>query len=132
MKTIFFMILVSLVFLSCEKENVDVLIGKWRLVKGYAIMAGGYYDIPDEYQRFEEYTDNNMRIQSDLSGNEISRCNYSATNTAVTIFGKENNGEEWSSTYKYWFQHDTLVIKHDGGWEYYNEYFIRVKTIHVK
>ena len=61
------MILASILFLSCEKENDDVL------------------------------------------------------------FGKENDGNEWSSTYKCWFQHDTLAIKHDGGWEYYNEYFIRVK-----
>ena len=121
------MILTSILFLSCEKENSDILIGKWRLVKGFDIMAGGNYNIPNEYQRFEEYTKNNIRIQSDLSENEISSCNYSATNTVVTIFGKENNGEEWSSTYKYWFQHDTLAIKHDGGFEYYNEYFIRVK-----
>ncbi|MGI6338601.1 MAG: hypothetical protein ACOXZV_04390 [Bacteroidales bacterium] len=127
MKKTALMILVSILFLSCEKENNDNLIGKWRLVKGYDLMAGGYYDIPDKDQRFEEYTKDNVRIQSDLNENEISRCNYSATNTSVTISGKDNDGDEWSFTYQYWFQHDTLAIKHDGGWEYYNEYFIRVR-----
>lgn len=88
-------------------------------------MAGGYYDIPAKDQRFEEYTKQNVRIQTDLEGNEISRCNYSASNTTITIFGKENDGTEWSFEYEYWFLHDTLAIKHDGGFEYYNEYFIR-------
>ena len=127
MKKAALMILASIIFLSCGKENNDILIGKWRLVKGYDIMAGGDYDIPDEDQRFEEYTKDNIRIQYDLDENEISRCNYSATNTSVTVFGKEDGGDEWSFTYQYWFQHDTLAIKHDGGWEYYNEYFIRVR-----
>jgi hypothetical protein len=127
MKKIALMILISIFFLSCEKENNDILIGKWRLVKGFDIMAGGNYNIPDEYQRLEEYTKNNIRIQSDLSGSEISKCNYSATNVTVTIFGEENDGDDWSSTYNYWFQHDTLAIKHDGGFEFYNEYFMRVK-----
>jgi hypothetical protein len=127
MKKIALIIMTSILFLSCEKENNDILVGKWKLVKGFDIMAVGNYDIPIEYQRFEEYTKNKIRIQSDLNGNEISRCNYSATNTSATIFGKENNGEEWSSTYNYWFQHDTLAIKHDWGFEFYNEYLIRVK-----
>lgn len=127
MKRITLIVLTSFLFLSCEKEPCDILIGKWRLVKGFNLMAGGNFDIPAEYQRYEEYTKSKIRIQSDLNGNEISNCSYSVTNTAITIFGQESNGEQWSSTYNYWLQHDTLAIKHDGGFEFYNEYFIRVK-----
>lgn len=116
----------SLIFFSCEKENNDILIGKWKLVKGYSTMGGVY--IPDfQDQRMEEYTKENIRIRYDFEGNEIGRCNYSATNSTVTISGKELNGDTWSSVYNYWFMHDTLKIKNDGGFEYYNEFFIRTK-----
>ena len=123
------MLFLALTFFSCEKEkgNNDIIIGKWRLVKGFDVMAGGYYDIATKYQRFEEYTNDNIRIRYDFEGNEITRCNYSVTNSIVTISGKELNGDTWSLQYKYWFQHDTLAIKNDGGFEFYNEYFIRVK-----
>ena len=125
MKKIAFFISIILLFSSCEKESDHLLIGNWRLVKGYDLMEGGFYDIPLEYQRFEEYTKQKTRIQYNLDGIEISRCNYSATNETVTIFGKEIDGTEWSSQYDYWFVQDTLAIKHDGGFEFYNEYFIR-------
>jgi len=116
----------SLLFFSCEKEKSDILIGKWKLVKGYSIMGGDY--IPDiQDQRLEEYTNSNIRILYDFEGKEIGRCNYSATNSAVTISGKNLNGEEWRSDYDYWIVHDTLKIRHDGGFEYYDEFFIRTE-----
>jgi hypothetical protein len=126
MKKILLIFFFFLLFISCEKENNDILIGKWKLVKGYSIMGGGY--IPDvQDQRMEEYTKDNIRIRYDFEGKEIGRCNYSATNSTVTISGKELNGDTWSSDYNYWFMHDTLKIKNDGGFEYYDEFFIRVK-----
>ena len=88
---------------------------------------GSYYNIPQHDQRFEEYTKENSRIQYDYEGNEISRCDFDATNSIVTIFGKEINGNEWSFSYDYWINHDSLSIKHSGGFEFYMEYFIRVK-----
>ena len=116
----------SFLFISCEKENQDILIGKWKLVKGYSSM-GGYYIPNVQDQRMEEYRKDNIRIRYNFEGNEIVRCNYSATKYTVTIYGKELNGDTWSSHYDYWFKHDTLAIKNDGGFEFYNEYFIRVK-----
>jgi len=125
MKQIIFSLFLILLFSSCEKESDHPLIGNWRLVKGYYLMVGGYHDIPIEDQRFEEYTKHKIRIQSDLDGTEISRCNYSVTEETITIYGENLDGSDWSFQYKYWFAHDTLAIKHDGGFEYYNEYFIR-------
>jgi len=117
----------SLILFSCEKENQDILIGKWQFVKGFNIMGSNF--IPDiEDQRIEEYTNNNIRIRFDYQGNEIGRCSYSATNTTVTISGKELNGDTWSSDYEYCLVHDTLRIRNDGGFEYYDEFFIRIKS----
>ena len=115
----------SLLLLSCEKENQDILIGKWEFVQGFNSMSG-YYIPGIQASRIEEYTKDNIRIRYDFEGNEISRCNYIATNSTFTISGKELNGETWSLDYNYWFVHDTLKLRNDGGFEYYDEFFIRI------
>jgi GH43 family beta-xylosidase len=40
MKGILLMIPIFLMFFSCEKENNEILIGKWRHVKSYTAMGG--------------------------------------------------------------------------------------------
>jgi len=114
---------------SCEKDNSNLerIAGKWQLVKGYDIMEGGFYSVKAEDQRMEEYTKNNERIRFDYSGNEVSRCNYTINDTKITIFGKEINGQEWKSSYEYWLKNDTLKIRNDGGIEFYDEFFTRIK-----
>jgi hypothetical protein len=112
---------------GCEKENIDLLVGKWKLVKGYNMMVGGDYDIDIQNQRIEEYTKDNIKILFDYQGNEIARCNYDVTDSTVTISGEELNGDTWSSDYEYWFIVDTLKIRHDGGFEYHDEFFVRIK-----
>jgi hypothetical protein len=119
-------LIVCIALAGCEKENIDLLVGKWQLVKGSHYMAGDY--IPDvQDQRMEEYTKDGIRIRYDFEGIETSRCNYSATNSTVTISVEKLNGDTWSSDYDYWFAHDTLVIRNDGGFEYYDEFFVRIK-----
>jgi hypothetical protein len=126
MKKTLLMFLCSLLFISCEKENSDILIGNWQLVKGYDPMAGYY--IPDtQDQKVEEYTKNDILIRYDFEGNEISRCNYTATNSTITCYGENLNGEKWSFNYDYSFVNDSLKIRHDGGFEYYDEFFIQIK-----
>lgn len=127
MKKFAILFVFSLVLLSCEKDNNDLLIGKWKLIEGYNIMAGGKYNIPLQDQRMEKYTKDDLRILYDFEGNEIARSNYKATETTITVNGLNEDGKEWSFSYNYWLKHDTLTIKHDGGFEFYNEYFIRLE-----
>ena len=127
MKKIAILFAFSLSIFSCEKDNNDLLIGKWKLVEGFDVMAGGKYTIPVKDQRMEEYTIGNIRILYDFEGNEIGRCNYKATETIITVYGANQDGKEWSFSDEYWFLHDTLTIKQDGGFESYNEYFIRIE-----
>jgi len=70
---------------------------------------------------------NNIKILYDFEGNEISRCNYNATNFTVTLSGKELNGDTWSMYYDYGFVHDTLKTTWNGGEGDNDEFFIRVE-----
>ena len=126
MKRIGILLILTLVLISCEKDNNDLLVGKWRLVEGFNIMAGGKYSIPLQEQRIEEYT-KNLRILYDFEGNEIARSNYDATETIVTVNGINEDGKSWSFSFEYLLQHDTLTLKHDGGFEYYNDILVRLK-----
>ncbi len=118
-------LIICIALAGCEKENIDLLVGNWKFVKDYSPMRGDY-TIPLENQRMEEYTKDDIRIRYDFEGTETSRCNYSATNSTVTISGEELNGDTWSMDYDYWFEHDTLVINNDGGFEFINDYFVRI------
>jgi hypothetical protein len=128
MKAVFRLtLIICLALTGCEKENIDLLVGKWKLVKGYNLMVGGDYNIDIQNQRMEEYTKDDIRIRYDFEGSESSRCNYSATNSTVTVSVEKLNGDTWSSDYDYWFAHDTLVIRNDGGFEYYDEFFVQIE-----
>jgi len=72
MKKIVILITMTLVLVSCEKDYNDSLIGKWKLVEGFDIMAGGKYSVPIQEQRIEEYTEN-LRILYDFKCNEVAR-----------------------------------------------------------
>jgi hypothetical protein len=126
LKKIILIFFCPLLFISCEKENNDILVGKWEFVKGFNLMTGNYIPVMQD-QRIEEYTKSNLRILYDPGGNETARCNYNATNTNITIYGENLNGEKWSFNYDYCFVHDTLRIRHDGGFEYYDEFLIRIR-----
>jgi hypothetical protein len=124
MKKLVLIISTVLLLITCEKDNNDLLIGKWRLTLGYHPMVG-YHDITPTDIRYEEYTRRNIRIVSDHEGNETARGSYKATNSTITCYGKDNDGSDFSFDYEYSFLHDTLAIRHDGGFEFYMEYFIR-------
>lgn len=128
-KLLFTILLCTIFFTGCEKDNspIEKIIGKWQLVGGYDIMAGGVYSIDIENQRIEKYTRDNLRIRYDYLENEISRCGYRATESVVTIYVEKEDGTEWKSSYDYWFSNDTLKIRNDGGFEFYDEYFIRIE-----
>ena len=133
MKRLVLMIITALicgvVFVGCQKDNhqVEKITGKWQLVEGYNIMVGGVYSVNTEDQRIEEYTKDNLKILYDYLGNETARCNFHATKTVITIYGEEITGTKWEHSNKYWFSKDTLKIRYDGGFEYYDEFFIRIK-----
>lgn len=118
--------LMMLSILSCKKENDDLLVGKWKLVKSYSIMGGEYFPSIQD-QRIEEYTKKNRRILYDFEGNEIARSNFSATNSSINIYGANLNGEEWNFNMEYWITSDTLRLRQNGGFEHYDEFLIRIE-----
>ena len=126
MKKIALLFIFSLFIFSCEKDKNEILIGKWKLVEGYSSMGGNRYSIPVQGQRIDEYT-GKIKILFDFAGNEIDRCEYSATNSTINLFGVNLNGTSWHLNYDYWFEHDTLKIKNDGGFEFSYDYFVRLK-----
>lgn len=90
-------------------------------------MIGGFYTIDETDQRIEEYTKDSERILFDNFGNEIGRCGYNITDSTIIIFGENLNGDDWEYENKYWFNQDTLAIRYNGGFEYYDEFFIRIE-----
>ena len=122
-------ILISLFLVSgCEKDNyqLEQIIGKWQLVKGYDY-ASGFYSIDHKFKRIEEYTKDNERIRYDYLENEVSRCSFSSTESVITLYVERPDEEVWEPSYEYWFKQDTLVIHNDGGNHYYNEFFVRIE-----
>lgn len=129
MKKVIIALLLGIIFnAGCEKEDniLQKVTGKWQLVKGYDVMSGVYIPKKEE-QRIVEYTKKNECVNYDYLQNEIGRCNFRLTESAVTIYGIETNGQKWESSYKYWIRNDTLKIHNDGGFESYEEYFIRTE-----
>lgn len=126
MKKIVILITLTLVLMSCERDYNDFLIGKWKLVEGFDIMFGGKYSVPVQEQRIEEYTEN-LRILYDFEGKEVARSNYNATETTITVNGVNEDGKPWSFSYKYVVRHDTLIQNHDGGFESYSDYLVRIE-----
>ena len=124
MKKIVILITLTLVLISCEKDNNDLLKGKWKLIEGFNIMAGGRFTIPIQAQRIEEYT-RSLRILYDSEGNENSRSNYDASGNSITVNGVNEDGKPWSFSFEYLLQKDTLTLKHDGGFESYTEFLVR-------
>ncbi len=98
----------------------------WNRVLSYAGICNSDYIPKVQAQIIEEYTKDNIRILYDYQGVEIHRWDYHATNSAITIFWKTRDGQENSNEIKYWFIQDTLKIRHDGGFEYYDEFFVRI------
>jgi hypothetical protein len=126
MRSLILLLLLSTILVGCEKEEKESrLIGKWKLVKIEDMWAG--YVVGDKDQTFEEYTSNGQRILYDNLGNETARCNFHSNDSIITIYGKELSGSKWENSYEYWFVEDSLKMKYDGGFEYYNVCFVRVK-----
>lgn len=126
MRSLILLLLLSTVLVGCEKEEKESrLIGKWKLVKIEDMWAS--YVVEDKNQHYEEYTANGKRILYDNLGNETARCDFHSNDSIITINGQELSGSKWETNYSYWFVDDSLKIRYDGGFEYYNVCFIRVK-----
>ena len=120
-------LIICIALAGCEKENIDLLVGKWKYVKGYSFIGTQTDYIPEiQDQKIEEYTKKNIRILYDYQGVEVHRWDYHATDSVITIYGETHDGQEYSKERKYWFIHDTLKIRQDGGFEYYDEFFVRI------
>jgi hypothetical protein len=94
---------------------------------GYSLMNGGFYSVKSEQKRIDEYKKNNECIRFDYMSNEISRCNYIINDTKIIISGNNLNGQEWKYSYDYWINNDTLKIHYDGGFEFYDEFLIKIR-----
>ena len=129
MKKVIIALLLGIIFSAgCEKEDyiLQKVIGKWQLVKSYNVMSGVYIPKTEE-QRIVEYTKNNECANYDYLQNEIGRCDFRLTESTITIYGVEINGQKWESSYKYWIRNDTLQIRYDGGFESSEEFFKRIE-----
>lgn len=127
-KTLFF---IGILFLfGCKKENSNLnqIVGKWQLVKGYDLSWGGDYLIAIEDQRIAEYTKNNEKILYDYLGNETARLGFNITDSTIIVFGvSEWTGNYWELESKYWFKQDTLVINNFCCFESHDEFFVRIE-----
>ncbi len=115
-------LIVCIALAGCEKENIDLLVGKWKLAK--ISLSSGSDIIPEiQNQRMVKYTKDNIIIFFDYQGNEISRGNYDATDSVITIYVETHDGREYSYELEYWFIQDMLKIR----MEYYDEFYARIK-----
>jgi len=86
----------------------------------------GRFTIPIQAQRIEEYT-RSLRILYDSEGNETARSSYDASENSITVNGVNEDGKPWSFSFEYLLRQDSLILKHDGGFESYTEFLIRLK-----
>ncbi len=115
-------LIVCFALTGCEKENIDLLVGKWKLEK--ICLSSGSDIIPEiQNQRMVKYSKDNIIIYFDYQGNEISRGNYDATDSVITIYMETHDGREYSYELEYWFSQDNLKIR----MEYYDEFYARSK-----
>jgi len=121
MKKVLFILILSLIVFSCKhaKQFDRTIDGKWKLFK--SIGFGNYTDYTKRaYQILREFKPNNIQIIYDANGNETSRCKFELTETAVIFYGE---GFEIESSY--WVVKDTLQLRNYGGFEYYDEYYVK-------
>ena len=122
MKNYLMLIVIMGVFGCNDSDPNSEIIGEWILVQRYSLMYG-YYGIEKEDQKTEKYTKNGERILYNYQGVEFARANYVVENSKIVVFGSKE--ESWKFEWEFWFNQDTLIIQHSGGWEYYNELFVR-------
>jgi len=117
---LFFLTLI-IVFASCEKdyELYNSIEGKWKLVKTKG--NDNFVEYPtSENQSIREFKSNKIHVFYDQNGELSGTCKYELTKTVIILYGDGFRTEDL-----YWMVDDTLKIRHDGGFEYYDEYFIK-------
>lgn len=108
--------------ISCEEDSnlSNKILGKWQLFMRINITSEVYYpDIEDQIIR--EFKKNGSHIKCDYQGDTISTCKYRLTDSTIILFGDDFEFED-----QYWIIKDTLQIRYDGGFEFYDEYFLRI------
>ena len=108
--------------ISCEEYSnlSNKILGKWQLFMRINIRDDVYYpDIEDQIVR--EFKKNGSHIKCDYQGDTISTCKYRLTDSTIILFGDDFEFED-----QYWIIKDTLQIRYDGGFEFYDEYFLRI------
>ena len=120
LKTLINLTLIILL-VSCEKDSelYNRIEGKWKLVKTQDI--GNFEEYPTlENQRIREFKSNKIHVSYDANGNVSGESNYELTKTTIILYEDAFRTENL-----YWLIDDTLKIRNDGGFEYYDEYFIK-------
>ena len=126
MKKLILIFLVVFTFSNCEKKDEDKLIGIWEFTKWDALGWGIWHpETEDKYK--VEYRNDGQCITYDYQMNEISRAEYYSSDKNITTYGVNINGTEWSGTKKYWYKNDTLITRADGGFEYTDYYYVKIK-----
>ena len=123
-------IMVLLVFMlsGCEEKScyAEKLIGKWQLFK-----IGGSSFCPvcvePEFMRIEEYTAAFESVSYDYQMNETGRRGYCATNSEITIYGFDQDYKQVKFRFGYSIYGDTLRLRYDGGYDFYDEFFVLLR-----
>ena len=116
---------ISVIFLfllaGCEKDDqlYNRIEGKWKLVKTADTSNSVEYPTP-ENQIMREFKSNKTHVFYQANGKVSGESNYTITKTEIILFGDGFRTEDL-----YWILGDTLKIRYNGGFEYYDEYFIK-------
>ena len=123
-------IILICLMLSCEENDELIekevsIIGSWKEL-GVQTMFDTFIYTAEENKIRLKFTADGIRIKYDPNENITSKCNYSINDSTIILYGyNELIGEVWMLSEEYWFNHDTLVLHFDGGWEYYNLLFTK-------
>ncbi len=118
---IFIVIIFIFLTVSCEKKKTfpDEIIGAWRVAKIYD--EGKYY-IP-QIPTVRVFKNNGDQILYDYAINIKDTCKFKIIDSTLILYRNE-----WKIINLWcWIIQDTLIIRHSGGWEYYDEYYHRIK-----
>ena len=123
-KVCLYFVCLSLVLVTtgCGKDDrfYNRLEGKWQLVKTQDLGNIEEYPTP-ENQTVMEFTSHGTYIFYDAYGNMIWERECHVSRTTITLYGVD-----YDTKYPYRLHNDTLRIRHLGGFEFYDEYFVKL------
>lgn len=127
-KTLAFLLLTSTLVLSCSDDinpYLERVIGKWQYIKSNGSI-GREFKWSDGHRDILKFTRNGKAIAYDSNGVYRAESNIKIKRAEMISYGTNLNGDKWDIVSPYYFKEDTLVIRADGGFEFTDDYFVRM------